>query len=135
MTRGGDGPKQMLANFEGVLQTDGYSAYNALASEKIVHAACWAHCLRGFTDAVKLNPEDKTAIAIIVSIDELFAVDAQAREQGMDHQTRHSNRLPGSFVSGPEQETRTLPRTTQIRARPIQRWHSTIRAPQPSSST
>ena len=41
--RGRDGPKEFLGPFEGILQTDGYSAYDHVGGPKLVHAACWAH--------------------------------------------------------------------------------------------
>nr|MBA3914349.1 transposase [Terriglobales bacterium] len=81
--RGREGPTRFLDRFAGILQTDGYSGYNGLAGPDVVHAACCAHCRRAFSDAVKLSPEDKVAIAIVARIDELFAVDAQARTTGM----------------------------------------------------
>ncbi len=51
--RGRDGPKQFLGQFEGILQTDGYAAYERVGGPKMVHAVCWAHARRGFVDAVK----------------------------------------------------------------------------------
>ena len=48
-----EGPKQFLGNFEGILQSDGYAAYNEVDGPKIVYAACWAHARRKFIDAVK----------------------------------------------------------------------------------
>ena len=41
--RGRDGPKQFLGQFEGLLQTDGYAAYDQIGGPKIVHAGCWSH--------------------------------------------------------------------------------------------
>src|SRR5580658_1411411 len=38
--RGRDGPKQFLGQFEGILQTDGYAAYDQIGGPKIVHACC-----------------------------------------------------------------------------------------------
>ena len=55
----------------------------------MVHAACWAHARRKAFDAVKLNPEDRMAAQLVARIDELFAVDAEARDVGMDHGARH----------------------------------------------
>jgi hypothetical protein len=57
-----------------------------------VHAACWAHSRRKLFDAVKLSPEDKTATHLVARIDELFAIDAQARRMGMDETARHALR-------------------------------------------
>ena len=49
--RGREGPKQFLQLFEGILQTDGYAAYDRIGGPKIVHAGCWAHARRKFIDA------------------------------------------------------------------------------------
>ena len=57
-----EGPKQFLGNFEGILQSDGYAAYNQVGGPKIVYAACWAHARRKFIDAVKLNALEKRLI-------------------------------------------------------------------------
>jgi transposase len=40
--RGRDGPKRFLEQFEGILQTDGYAAYDQIGRTRMVHAACWA---------------------------------------------------------------------------------------------
>ena len=55
----------------------------------MVHAACWAHCRRGFAQVVKLNPNDPAASPIVARINELFAVDAEAREQRLSVEARH----------------------------------------------
>src|SRR5208337_4224578 len=52
--RGREGPKEFLGQFEGILQTYGYSAYDGVGGPKLVHAGCWAHARRKFFDAVKL---------------------------------------------------------------------------------
>jgi transposase len=104
--RGRDGPKQFLGNFEGILQTDGYGAYDRVGGPKIVHAACWAHARRQFVDAVKLNPTDATATRIVARIDELFAMDALARAQNLDPAARHALRSEraGPLVESIRQE-------------------------------
>jgi transposase len=91
--RGREGPKQFLGKFEGILQTDGYIAYEHVGGPKMVHVGCWAHARRHFFDAVKLNPEDLIATAIVRRMDELFGVDAEARAQNLDHAARHALRL------------------------------------------
>ena len=90
--RGRDGPKQFLGQFEGLLQTDGYAAYDQIGGPKIVHACCWSHSERYFTEAVQLNPQDPVATAIVARIDELFAIDAEARLQGLNVEARHALR-------------------------------------------
>jgi transposase len=81
--RGRDGPKQFLGPFEGLLQTDGYAAYDQIGGPKIVHAGCWSHSERYFSEAVQLTPQDPVARAIVARIDELFAIDAEARRQAL----------------------------------------------------
>jgi len=91
--RGRDGPKKFLEQFEGILQTDGYGAYDHVGGPRIVHAACWAHARRKFFEAAKLNPSDVAATRIVGLIDELFGIDVQARQQNLDHAARHALRL------------------------------------------
>jgi transposase len=90
MNRGREGPKQFLGDFEGILQTDDYIAYErGLGGPKMVHACCWSHARRHFVDAVKLNKQDAGSIRAVGLIDKLFLIDAEAREEKMDHAARH----------------------------------------------
>jgi hypothetical protein len=91
--RGREGPKEFLGQFEGILQTDGYAAYDRVGGPKLVHAGCWAHSRRKFFDAVKLNPNDAVATRMVKLIDELFGIDAVAREEKLDHAARYVLRL------------------------------------------
>lgn len=86
--RGRDGPKRFLKQWEGILQTDGYQAYDDIGGGKLVHVGCWAHARRKFVDAVKVNPKDGEAIKMVVRMDALFVVDRQAREQQMSVEQR-----------------------------------------------
>jgi transposase len=92
MGRGREGPKQFLGQFEGILQTDGYTAYDTTGGPKMVHAACWAHARRKLFDALKLNPDDRVARQLVGRTDELFLIDAEARDAGLDHAARHALR-------------------------------------------
>ncbi len=57
-TRAQSVPEQLLADFEGYLQTDGYAGYHAvLRNEEIVGLGCWAHVRRKFMDAKKALPK------------------------------------------------------------------------------
>jgi transposase len=93
MGREREGPKRFLGNFEGILQSDGYGAYDHIGGPKLVHAACWAHARRKFFEAVKLHPKDQTSIRVVAQMDELFAMDAQAREQKLSQAERQLRRL------------------------------------------
>lgn len=92
MGRGREGPVKFLGQYEGILQTDGYAAYDRVGGAKMVHAACWSHARRKVFDAVKLNPDDRMAAQLVARIDELFSVDAEARDAGMDLAARHALR-------------------------------------------
>jgi transposase len=93
MGRGREGPKEFLGQFEGILQTDGYVVYDHVGGPNLVHAGCWAHSRRKFFDAAKLNPSDAVATRIVKQIDDLFGIDAVAREEKLDHAARHVLRL------------------------------------------
>lgn len=50
-TRSGQVPLDYLCDYEGYIQTDGYSGYNALGKKKgIIHVGCWAHVRRKFKE-------------------------------------------------------------------------------------
>lgn len=86
------GPQQFLENFHGLLQTDAYQAYDKVGGSGMVHAGCWTHARRGFANIVKLNPGDPVASPIVARINQLFAVDGEAREQGLSLEARHQLR-------------------------------------------
>jgi len=88
--------RHFLGKFDGILQTDGYIAYEHVGGPKMVHVCCWAHARRHFVDAVRLNREDRIATAIVRRMDALFVVDAEARAHAFDHAARHALRLERS---------------------------------------
>jgi len=90
--RGRDGPKRFLGRFGGLLQTDGYAAYDQVGGPGMVHAGCWAHVERYFAEILQLNPQDAVAMPIVKRIDELFAIDAYARQHGLSLESRHALR-------------------------------------------
>ena len=82
--RGREGPKKFLVGFNGILQTDGYAAYDKVGGPKLVHAACWSHSRRKFYEAHQVSPGESVAKGIVLLIDDLFGVDAEARAQNLD---------------------------------------------------
>jgi hypothetical protein len=96
MGREREGPKRFLGHFEGILQSDGYGAYDHVGGPKIVHAACWAHARRKFIQAVELNPQNQIALRTVAQMDELFEIDAQARKQRLSQEDRQLLRLEKS---------------------------------------
>ena len=90
MGREREGPKRFLGQFNGILQTDGYAAYeDDIGGPKMVHACCLAHARRKYIDAIKVDPHDQDSANIVKLMNELFAIDAKARAEKMDHARRH----------------------------------------------
>jgi transposase len=86
--RGRDGPAKFLKDWNGILQTDGYQAYDQVGGLGLIHVGCWAHARRKFVDAVKVNPKDGAAIAMVTRMDALFLVDRHARQQQLSAEER-----------------------------------------------
>ncbi|MGD0942140.1 MAG: IS66 family transposase [Terracidiphilus sp.] len=93
MGRDREGPKLFLGQFDGLLQADGYAAYNNIGGPRMVHAACLAHARRKHVDAVKFDAKDIESARVVALMDELFAIDREAREKQMIHAERHALRL------------------------------------------
>src|ERR1035441_8376184 len=89
--RGRDGPKRFLGLFEGILQTDGYTASDQIGGTRMVHAACWAHARRQFFETVQLK-STRPGCNTDCGRDELFAVDAEARRRVIGLTGRHALR-------------------------------------------
>src|ERR1700685_2608647 len=91
--RGRDGPAKFLKDWNGILQTEGYKAYDQVGGAGLIHVGCWAHARRKFVDAVKVNPKDGAAIAMVTRMDALFLVDRHARQQKLGADERAALRL------------------------------------------
>ncbi len=85
--RGREGPKDTLKTFRGVLQTDGYGAYDYFGNiTGITLMACWAHTRRNFFEA-QGNDLQRCRYALSV-IQELYTIERTAREQNLTHEQR-----------------------------------------------
>jgi len=96
--RGREGPREFLGNYEGLLQTDGYAAYENIGGPGLSHAGCWAHARRPFAEALKDNPRDALALELLTGINELFAIERKASKDGLSLEERHQLRrqsVPG----------------------------------------
>ena len=90
--RGREGPRKFLGQWEGILQTDGYAAYDDVGGPKLVHVGCWAHARRKFVDAVKVSPQDAAAVAMVTRMDALFLIDRDARRRELSAGERQAQR-------------------------------------------
>lgn len=94
-SRGAHVPNEMLTNFKGVLQTDGYAGYNALRHKDDVHGVgCMAHVRRKFIDVIKIAGSKKMGKAntAVAMIKKLYEIETQARDQVLTHQERYQLR-------------------------------------------
>jgi transposase len=81
-SRGREGPDEMLKNFIGFLQTDGYTVYTNLAnSANITLLACMAHARRKFEHALDNNP--LLAAEMMSMFGELYDIERMGREANL----------------------------------------------------
>ena len=77
--RGREGPTEILKNFKGHLQTDGYGVYDQFGQrEHITLIHCWAHVRRKFTDALDSDPA--RADVALTHIQKLYAVEREIKQ-------------------------------------------------------
>lgn len=86
--RSQSGPKEMLKDFRGILQTDGYTVYESLyaAHAHILLVYCMAHARRKFVDALKYDKEKATYVLEKMQL--LYALEQKMREQEHSWQER-----------------------------------------------
>ena len=77
----------LLHDYQGAVQTDGYDAYSIYENKKgVLLLGCWAHARRKFTEALK---EDESAARYALEqIGMLYNVEAMATDQGLDYDQR-----------------------------------------------
>lgn len=92
MSRGRDGPAHFLGNYSGILQCDGYAGYDKVGAPGMVRAGCMAHARRKFHDVLKIDPENREAAAVITIMARLYAVEKEAREEGLAAEQRQELR-------------------------------------------
>jgi transposase len=80
--RGREGPVGILENFQGYLQTDGYSVYDVFDKQQgITQLHCMAHARRMFNEA--LNNDQSRAAYAMEQIQKLYAIERNSKEQGL----------------------------------------------------
>ena len=83
-SRAGRHPQEMLSDFEGYLQVDGYAGYNAPCSNpKIIEVGCMAHVRRKFTDIQKAAGKGaKLPVVeqVLKQIQALYKIESEAKE-------------------------------------------------------
>lgn len=82
------GPEKFLHGFQGILQTDGYLAYENFAKDSIERIGCLAHIRRKFFEAHKVAKEDPQPLEIVKRIAEIYEIEDDARERQLDPEQR-----------------------------------------------
>ncbi len=85
-------PNTTLKDFKGILQTDGYSAYNEQrAKTTVTGVGCWDHARRKFTDVIKVADKSKTgkAAEMILLINKLYDYEREAKDMSVAERKEH----------------------------------------------
>jgi transposase len=133
--RGREGPIDMLKDFSGYLQTDGYQVYDYFDGRKDIRQLhCMAHARRKFSEEIENNP----AIAeyALAEIQKLYAIERKAREAELSPEEiktlRHHQAVPILTSLGiwmKEKYHTTLPKSGigEALAYAIKRWETLSR--------
>lgn len=83
-SRGRNGPEEILSDFKGYLQTDGYAGYKNLSSQtRITSLACMAHARRKFEHARENDPvRGEHALEII---GRLYEIERKAKQEKLSY--------------------------------------------------
>lgn len=80
-TRQADWPKEILHDYKGYLQTDGYKGYDWVDEKSdIIHLGCMAHARRPFVELVKLSKNTGKSHQAVAYFQKLYAIEKIARE-------------------------------------------------------
>ena len=83
-SRAGEVATQMLGDFKGYLQVDGYAGYNALGErEGITRVGCLAHVRRKFMDVLKAGSNKKKGVAsrAVALIKDIYKLESTAQKK------------------------------------------------------
>jgi transposase len=87
--RGGEHLEQLLANYCGIVQCDGYAPYKKLPADRITIAFCWSHLRREFFKIAERG-DAPIATEVVARIAQIYAVEKNVR--GASPDTRRTAR-------------------------------------------
>ena len=95
-SRGHKHAVEILGEYCGTLISDDYGAYEAYAAKRdaVTRASCWAHVRRKFVDAEDVEPE--RVKQVLEWIREIYRIEAEIREQGLESEAKLSRRVEES---------------------------------------
>ena len=75
-------PTLYLADYDGYIQTDGFSAYEEIGkSEHIIHVGCWSHARRPFDEARAASKKTGAAEQALSYIAKLYRIEKRLRAE------------------------------------------------------
>jgi transposase len=90
-SRSREGPVDILKKFQGHLQTDGYTAYDAITrKDGVTGLGCMAHARRNFHEALESDKERSEWI--LSTIQQLYQIEKHAREKRLSFTERYQLR-------------------------------------------
>lgn len=93
--RGRAGPTEILKDFKGFLQTDGYGVYDTFNQNGAALLNCMAHARRKFIEAQQ--NDKKRCDYVLERMLELYIVESYARENNFTHEQRYAIRQEKSI--------------------------------------
>jgi transposase len=86
--RGREYAEQLLGDFQGYLQRDGYGVYSSLAKgdDGLIGVGCWAHARRKFVEAMEERPQE--AGVIVTELRKLYLIERHARDERLEPEQR-----------------------------------------------
>ena len=101
-SRSGDCVARHLAGYRGILQVDGYAAYNRLAkvgaNDGVLLAGCWSHLRRKFFE-LHANESSRFATQTIEAMAPLWQIEDEIRGQDPDHRRQAREQRSGAIVN------------------------------------
>jgi transposase len=85
-TRGGRYVRDLLIEYQGYLQADGYQVYEKFAAENrgLTLVGCWAHARRKFFEAAKGSKKSGAAHEAMGKIKKLYRLEQELRSKDLD---------------------------------------------------
>lgn len=117
--RGREGPTNILKQYSGYIQTDGYEVYKSIAkgNPAIIHVGCMVHLRRYFEQA--LNNDNQRASYILEQIQLLYDIEKSLRDGNVTNAERFAVRqtlakpiLENMHVKIQEYSLTAIPKTT-----------------------
>lgn len=88
--RGREGPGEVLKDFSGYLQSDGWNAYENFDKNNVTLIHCMAHARRYFEHALSENKQ--VCEIALIQIQKLYSIERKAREESLSHAQRYELR-------------------------------------------